>query len=59
MGFAVVDAATNIVVNIIVWEGGEWLPPRNHLVIKSDTANIGDIYDPATKTFIKPIQDTI
>lgn len=49
--FAVVENATHKVVNIIVWEGAEWLPPRDHKVIVSDTANIGDIYDPETKTF--------
>lgn len=44
----------NKVVNIIIWEGAEWLPPRNHTVVRSDEANIGDIYDPVTNTFSKP-----
>jgi hypothetical protein len=51
--FAVVENESKIVVNIIVWEGAEWLPPRNHMVIQSDTANIGDIYIPETGTFEK------
>ncbi len=51
--FAVVENETKQVVNVIVWEGAEWLPPRNHMVIQSDTANIGDIYNPDTKTFEK------
>jgi hypothetical protein len=51
--FALVDNKTNKVVNIIVWEGAEWLPPRDHLVIESD-ALIGDIYDTETRTFSKP-----
>lgn len=51
--FAVIENDSKIVVNIIVWEGAEWLPPRNHMVIESDTANIGDIYNPDTKTFEK------
>lgn len=54
--FAVVENATHKVVNIIVWEGAEWLPPRDHKVIKSDTANIGDIYDPETKTFSASVE---
>lgn len=49
--FAIVENETNKVVNVIVWEGAEWLPPRNHLVIQSDVANIGDIYNPETQTF--------
>ena len=49
--FALIENETNLVVNIIVWEGAEWQPPRDHLVIQSDTANIGDLYDPETQTF--------
>jgi hypothetical protein len=44
----------NIVVNVIIWEGKEWLPPRDHLVIQNDKVDLGDIYDPATNTFKKP-----
>jgi hypothetical protein len=50
--FAIVDNETKKVVNVVVWEGKEWLPPRNHLVIESDVANIGDIYDVTSQTFI-------
>lgn len=42
------------VVNIIEWAGAEWLPPRDHYVIASDTASIGNIYDFETKTFSAP-----
>lgn len=52
--FVVVENETNIVVNSIIWDGAEFLPPRNHLVIQSDTARIGDIYDVETKTFSSP-----
>jgi len=52
-GFAIVENESKRVVNIIDWEGAEWLPPRDHIVIRSDTANIGDIYDPESKTFIR------
>lgn len=51
--FAVIENDSNIVVNIIVWEGAEWLPPRNHKVIRSDEANIGDIYNEETNKFLK------
>lgn len=52
--FAVVENESKIVVNCIVWENAEWLPPRNHLVIQSDTARIGDIYNEETKSFESP-----
>lgn len=49
--FAVIENATKTVVNIIVWEGAEWLPPRDHFVIESDYAQIGDTYDENEKIF--------
>jgi len=51
--FAIVENESKLVVNVIVWDNAEWLPPRNHMVIQSDTANIGDIYNPDTQTFEK------
>ena len=50
--FAIIDNETKKVVNVVVWEGEEWLPPRNHLVIESNVANIGDIYDVTRQSFI-------
>lgn len=44
-----------IVVNIVIWEGHEWLPPRNHYVIQSDTARIGDNYIFEKKVFVTPV----
>lgn len=49
--FAVIENDTKRVVNVIIWQGAEWLPPRDHMVVPSDTANIGDIYNEKTKTF--------
>ncbi len=46
----------NLVVNVIIWEGAEWLPPRDHMVVRSDHANIGDIYIPEKNVFEKPPQ---
>lgn len=43
--FAVIENDTKRVVNVIIWQGAEWLPPRDHLVVPSETANIGDTYD--------------
>jgi len=39
----------NVVVNVIIWNGAEWQPPRGHWVVQDDKVNIGDIYDPDTK----------
>lgn len=44
----------NVVVNVVVWNGAEWLPPRDHLVVQDDRVNIGDVYDPNTNTFSTP-----
>ncbi len=49
---AVIENESRLVVNCVEWNGGEWLPPRNHLVVQSDIANIGDIYDEKNKSFI-------
>ena len=48
----------NKVVNVVIWEGAEWLPPRDHLVVNcpDGRCDIGDIYDPKTNSFSKPPQ---
>lgn len=33
---AIVNKDTKKVVNVVIWQGAEWLPPRNHLVIQND-----------------------
>lgn len=54
MCHAIVDGKTMEVINLIIWEGAEWLPPRGCYVIRSDEAKLGDKYDPKTNTFISP-----
>lgn len=49
MRYAVIDS-NNKVVNIIITTQ-EFVPPRNHTVIATDTAKVGDAYNPATRTF--------
>jgi hypothetical protein len=44
----------NKVVNVIIWEGSPWQPPKDHYVVRSDKCDIGDTYDPATNSFRKP-----
>lgn len=51
--YAIVNNETRKVVNVVVWEGKEWLPPRGHLVVPSDIADIEDGYDEKSHTFTK------
>lgn len=45
----------NIVANVIVWNGVDpYTPFLGYFLIQSDTANIGDIYDPENGTFTPP-----
>ena len=52
MNHAIIDK-TGEVVNVVCWEGAEWLPPRGHMVVRSDIAGIGDKYDIDTGVFTK------
>lgn len=53
MKFAIINKE-NIVVNVIIWPDGNFARPRNHRVIESTDADIGDIYDPVENVFKKP-----
>lgn len=50
---AIIDPKTNRVINVVIWNGAEWLPPRNHIVLQHDSVDIDDIYDPSTGSIIK------
>ena len=52
--FAIIDLTGNV-VNCVEWRSpqDEWLPPRNHYVIESVEASIGDLYDFDKKAFTK------
>ena len=50
MRYAIVDQ-NNTVINVVIWEGAEWLPPHNCIMVQNDTVNIGDMYDLSTNTF--------
>lgn len=41
------------VVNVVIWEGHEWLPPRDHWVVRADNCDIGDLYDFEKDQFFK------
>lgn len=53
MRHAIIDK-NNVVVNVVIWKGAEWLPPRDHMVVQADGVNVGDIYDPEMNTFTTP-----
>ena len=63
--YALVRESDNIVTNVVEWDGVErhieiindqavvvgWLKPDNHIAVESDTATIGQTYDPINNTF--------
>ena len=51
--YGLVDKDTGKVVNVIVWENSEWLPPTNCLVVKHDKIDRDDQYDFTDHTFTK------
>ena len=53
MRYAIIDpqlVAKNI-VNIVEWDGGEWLPPRGMHILPCPIANVGDTYSFVSKEF--------
>ena len=50
---AIINAKTHKVVNVCIWEGAEWLPPKDHFVVKTDDGDIGDDWDEKANKFIK------
>lgn len=53
MRHALVDK-NNKVVNVIIWDGSSWLPPKDHYVVRHDNCDVGDTYDQVNNCFIKP-----
>jgi hypothetical protein len=51
---AIVDK-NNKVINVVLWDGESQWKPRDpsHQVIRHDNCDMGDIYDPINKVFIK------
>ena len=48
---AIIDAKTGLVRNIVIWEGAEWLPPKNHFVVHDCDGQIGDYWHQDSDTF--------
>lgn len=56
--WAVIDEKTNIVTNVIVWDGiAQWQPPKGQFVVKHDDCDVNDLYDMVEEKhrFTKPI----
>lgn len=53
MRHAIIDPNTNKVINVVIWEGHEWQPPRNTIIVQHDTVDIGDLWDPNLKQIVK------
>lgn len=51
----------NVVENVVVPPDGAnptvWFAPEGYLAIASETAGIGDVYDPETGNFTRPIDN--
>ena len=53
MRHAIVDQ-NGLVVNVCIWNGNPWLPPKHHYVILAPGVDVGDSYDFEQEVFIKP-----
>ncbi len=55
MRYAIIDPnlSEKNIVNIVEWDGAEWLPPRGMYVIPCPEANCGDTYNFSTKEWIR------
>lgn len=54
--YCVIREDTNIVVNVVVWDGNleTWQPPENCIAVQSDEAGIGWEYDELNNDFENP-----
>jgi hypothetical protein len=54
--YAVIVSSTNVVQNIIEWDGeSEWSPPEGSFVkLLPNGVGMGFVYDPSTDTFYDP-----
>ena len=50
MRYAIINEK-NIVRSIVVWPNGKFEVPRGHIVVESDVAQPGSVYDPKEGKF--------
>lgn len=51
--YALVDK-NGEVKSVIIWNGNEYLPPKDHSMVYGPAADIGDSYDMQSGVFSKP-----
>lgn len=51
---AVIDPRTGLVCNVIIWEGKEWTPPKDHYVVHDCHGHMGDYWHQDTNCFYTP-----
>lgn len=51
--YAVIDELTGRVINVVLWDGGQWSPPVGTYVVQSDFADRGDLFNPDFAIFSK------
>lgn len=51
---ALIDAKTGLVRNIIIWEGKQLVPPKDHYVVHDCEGQIGDYWHQDSNTFYTP-----
>lgn len=54
MRYAIIDPnlKEKNIINIVEWDGAEWLPPRNMHVLPCEGFNCGETYDFEKKEFL-------
>lgn len=58
MKHAVINSKSHKVINIIEWDGvSKWSPPKDHYILKSELANVGQVYELRTKSFVDDPQN--
>lgn len=48
---AIIDGKTGLVRNVVIWNGAEWTPPRDHYVVHDCDGQIGDYWHQDSDTF--------
>lgn len=48
---AIIDSKTGLVRNIVIWDGGAWLPPKDHYVVHNCHGQINDYWHQETNSF--------
>jgi hypothetical protein len=48
---AIIDSKTCLVRNVVIWDGGRWLPPLDHFVVNDCDGQIGDYWDRDSNIF--------